>query len=81
VVGKARSASPEKAKRPLAAILRYLTLLCDQILEAFPAGSVPPVEEVTLRKAGDMEPFLREPLSEGWKSVYALPKIGQGTEV
>ncbi|HUU03762.1 MAG TPA: 3-dehydro-scyllo-inosose hydrolase [Myxococcota bacterium] len=81
VVGKARSASPEKAKRPLAAILRYLTLLNDQILEAFPAGSVPPVEEVTLRTAREMEPFLREPLSEGWRSVYALPRMGQGTEV
>ena len=23
--------------------------------------------------------FLREPQSEGWKSVYALPKIGQST--
>ena len=42
-----------------------------------PAGSVPPVEEVTLRTEADMEPFLREPMSEGWKPVYQLPKIGQ----
>lgn len=79
VVGKARSAKPEKAKRPLAAILRYLTLLNDHILEAFPAGTVPPVEEVTLRTKEEMEAYLKEPLSEGWKSVYGLPRIGQDT--
>jgi len=77
VVGKARSATADKAKRPLAAILRYLTLLNDQILEAFPAGTVPPVEEVTLRTAAEIEPYLREPLSAGWKPVYGLPRIGQ----
>jgi len=81
VVGKATSARAEKAKRPVAAILKYLTLLNDQILEAFPPGKVPPVEEVTLRSAAEMEPYLREPLSPGWKPVYALPRIGQGTEV
>ncbi|MCL4371189.1 MAG: creatininase family protein, partial [Chloroflexi bacterium] len=47
-----------------------------QILSAFPAGEVPPVEEVTLRSAEEMEPYLREPMSTGWKSVYGLPKIG-----
>ena len=80
MVGKATHGDAEKAKRPLAAILRYLTLLNDQILEAFPAGTVPPVEEVTLRTAAEMEPYLREPLSEGWKPVYALPAIGQNTD-
>jgi creatinine amidohydrolase/Fe(II)-dependent formamide hydrolase-like protein len=78
VVGKSTHADPEKGKRPLAAILRYLTLLNDHILEAFPAGTVPPVEEVTLRTEAEMEPYLREPLSPGWKPVYALPRIGQG---
>ncbi len=80
VVGKATHASAEKAKRPVAAILRYLTLVNDQILEAFPPGKVPPVEEVTLRTEAEMEPFLREPLSKGWKPVYALPRIGQINE-
>ena len=80
-MGKAKSGTAEKAKRPMAAILKYLTLWHDDVLAAFPAGSVPPVEEVTLRTAADMEPYLREPLSKGWKPVYALPRIGQGTEV
>jgi 3-dehydro-scyllo-inosose hydrolase len=80
--GRGRQIDPrlaQKAKRPVAAILKYLTLLNDQILEVFPAGTVPPVEEVTLRTAREMEPYLREPLSEGWKTVYALPlgSVGQ----
>jgi creatinine amidohydrolase len=77
VVGNAADAEAWKAKRPLAAILRYLTILVDDILEVFPPGEVPPVEEVTLRTAAEMEPFLREPMSEGWKPVYQLPAIGQ----
>jgi creatinine amidohydrolase len=60
----------------VAAILRYLTLVIDQILEVFPPGTVPPVEEVTLRSAKEMEPYLKEPESEGWKTVYSLPRIG-----
>jgi creatinine amidohydrolase/Fe(II)-dependent formamide hydrolase-like protein len=79
VVGKATQGSAEKAKRPVAAILKYLTLLNDQILEVFPPGVVPPVEEVTLRSEAEMEPYLREPLTEGWKPVYGLPRIGQDT--
>ena len=76
VVGLATHATAEKAKRPVAAILKYLTLLHDQILEAWPAGTVPPIEKVTLRKAKEMEPYLKEPQSEGWEPVYNLPRIG-----
>ncbi len=78
---KPKSGTAQKGKRPMAAILKYLTLWHDDVLAAFPAGKVPPVEEVTLRTAKEMEPYLREPLSEGWKPVYSLPRIGQGTEV
>ncbi len=74
VVGKAKSGAAQKAKRPMAAILKYLTLWHDDVLEAFPAGKVPPVEEVTLRTEKDMEPYLREPLSQGWKPVYGIPR-------
>ncbi len=73
----ATDAAAWKAKRPLAAILRYLTLLIDDILDAFPPGVVPPVK-VTPRTDAEMEPFSREPLSEGWWPVYALPRISQG---
>ncbi len=77
VVGNAADGEARKAKKPLATILKYLTILHDDILKVFPAGTVPPVEEVTLRSAEEMEPYLREPQSEGWKSVYQLPRIGQ----
>ena len=76
VVGLATRGDPDKAKRPVAAILKYLTLVNDEILEAFPPGTVPPVEKITLRTAEEMEPYLREPQSPGWKSVYSLPRIG-----
>ena len=72
VVGTPTLATAEKAKRPLAGIVSYLTLLIDDILEAFPPGKVPPVEKVSFRTEEEMEPFLREPLSPGWKSVYEL---------
>ncbi len=80
VVGTPSKATARKAKRPIAAILKYLTLVVDEILEVFPPGTVPPVEKVTLRSAKEMEPFLKEPLSEGWKSVYELPLIGPFTK-
>ena len=57
--------------------MRYLTLLIDEILAAFPPGTVPPTEMVTLRSKEEMEPYLKEPMSPGWKTVYGLPKIGQ----
>jgi creatinine amidohydrolase/Fe(II)-dependent formamide hydrolase-like protein len=76
VVGMPALASARKAKRPIAAILKYLTLVNDEILQAFPAGTVPPVDKITLRSREEMEPYLKEPQSHGWKSVYELPKIG-----
>jgi len=77
VVGNAADAEAHKAKRPLAMILRYLTILVDDIRTAFPPGVLPPVEEVTLRTDEEMAPFIKKPMSEGWRSVYALPKLGQ----
>jgi creatinine amidohydrolase len=77
VVGKATMSDAEKPKRPIAAIVSYLTLLIDEIITAFPSGTVPPVETTTMRSAEEMEPYLREPWTEGWKSVYGLPMIGQ----
>jgi creatinine amidohydrolase/Fe(II)-dependent formamide hydrolase-like protein len=77
VVGKPTHGDARKAKKPVAAFVKYLTLIVDEILGAFPPGTVPPVEETTFRTAAEMEPFLREPFSEGWKPIFALPMIGQ----
>ncbi|MEM3658524.1 MAG: 3-dehydro-scyllo-inosose hydrolase [Candidatus Hadarchaeum sp.] len=76
VVGDPTKASAGKAKRAIAAILSYLVLVIDQILKAFPPGTVPPVEKVTLRTKEEMEPYLLEPGSPGWKPVYALVRRG-----
>jgi hypothetical protein len=76
VVGKATAGDARKARRAVAAILKYVTLLVDEILDAFPPGQVPPTEMVSLRDPEAMEAYLREPLSPGWKSVYGLPQLG-----
>jgi creatinine amidohydrolase len=76
VVGNPKLATADKAKRPIAAILKYLTLVHDEILEKYPAGQLPPVDMITFRSKEELAPFLKEPLSEGWKSVHELPKIG-----
>jgi 3-dehydro-scyllo-inosose hydrolase len=72
VVGHATKASAYKAKRPVVAICRYLSLLVKEYLDAFPPGTVPPVEMTTLRTNEEMAPYLKKPMSEGWKPVYGL---------
>jgi creatinine amidohydrolase/Fe(II)-dependent formamide hydrolase-like protein len=75
-VGKSTLADARKAKRPVVAILRYLTLLQDEILERYPAGQLPPPDKTTLRTAEELAPYLKEPGSEGWRTAYAIPKLG-----
>jgi hypothetical protein len=76
VVGRATLANAEKAKRPILATCEYLVLLQKEILETWPVGTVPEPEKTTFRTNKEMEPYLKEPGSKGWKSVYSLPKIG-----
>jgi len=76
VVGYPSRGTAEKAKRPVAAICRYLTLMIDEILKVYPAGQVPPASALTYRTDAEVEPYLREPMSEGWKSLHELPRIG-----
>jgi creatinine amidohydrolase len=76
VVGKATLADAQKAKRPVVAICEYIVLLVEEILQTWPAGTVPDPEKTTFRTKSEMEPYLKEPGSREWKSVYSLPKIG-----
>ena len=76
VVGYPSRGTAEKAKRPVAAICRYLTLMVDEILKAYPAGKVPPASAITFRTDEEVAPYLKEPLSEGWKSLHEIPRIG-----
>ena len=75
VVGYPTRGDAYKAKRPIAAICRYITLMIDDMLENFPAGTAP-VEGFTLRPRKEVEGCFKEPLSEGWVSVHELPKRG-----
>jgi creatinine amidohydrolase/Fe(II)-dependent formamide hydrolase-like protein len=75
VVGHATKASARKAKRPILAIMKYLALLIDEYLEVYPPGTVPDAEKMVLRTNQEIEAYLKEPLSPGWKSVYGMPKL------
>jgi creatinine amidohydrolase len=74
VVGSATKATAEKAKKPMAATLEYLNLLINDILEAFPPGKLPPIEEVTLFKQEEVEGYLKKPEEPGYKNPYRLWK-------
>ena len=76
VVGRPTHGDAQKAKRTIAAILSYLTLVHDEILTAFPAGKLPPVEASTMRTEKEMQPYLKEPFTEGWRPIYAIQKMG-----
>lgn len=73
-VGHATKATAQKGKRPVLAICKYISMLIDEYLEAYPPGTVQKPEEVTMRTSEEMEAYLKEPLSEGWRPVYGLNK-------
>ncbi|MBW1806416.1 MAG: creatininase family protein [Deltaproteobacteria bacterium] len=79
VVGKPALAEAGKTLRAVVAFCEYLDLLCDDVLNTWPVGTVPDPESITFRTNKEMEPYLKEPGSEGWKSAYVLPKIGPYT--
>lgn len=76
VVGRPTIGTAQKAKRTIAAILSYLTLVHDEIHEAFPSGKLPPTEKITMRTEEEMIPYLKEPFTDGWRPIYSIPKMG-----
>lgn len=72
IVGKATLADPNKAKRAIAMILKYIVLLQNHILKAFPPGKLPPVEEITLFNKEEVEGYLKKPEEKGYKNPYQL---------
>jgi creatinine amidohydrolase len=75
VVGYPSRGDAFKAKRPIAAICEYITLMITEMLEKYPAGAAP-IEGFTTRPAEEVAGCFKEPLSEGWVSVHELPKRG-----
>lgn len=76
VVGRAKLADAKKARRGVAAFLKYAETLINDILATYPPGKVPPVTEMTLRTEAEMEPYIKKPGSRGWEPVYGIPKRG-----
>ena len=71
VVGKATLAKAEKAFPGVEAILDYMVELHDDIMKKFPAGVLPPMEQVTNRKKEDVEAVIKGPLNGG-RHIYTL---------
>ncbi|MFZ5590558.1 MAG: 3-dehydro-scyllo-inosose hydrolase [Bacillota bacterium] len=72
VVGKATLASAEKAIPGIEKFLDYLTKLVNDIMEKFPPGQLPPIEDVTQRPREEVEAVLKGPLAPGGRSIYSL---------
>jgi len=72
VVGKATLADPKKAEKGVEALLDYMVTLVEDILERFPAGQLPPLDQITMRPPEQLEAVCKKPLSEGWRSIYSL---------
>jgi creatinine amidohydrolase len=47
-------------------------LLIDELLEAFPPGTTPPIEEVTLFSQDEIEGYLKQPGADGYRNPYRL---------
>lgn len=71
-VGKSTLANADKAKDGIAAFLDYMVKLHDDILKTFPAGKLPPANELTERSPEEIKALLKKPLTKGWKSIYSL---------
>ena len=67
VIGDARLADGEKARKGIEKTLDYLEKLVNDILERYPAGQLPPAELMTQRDPKDIEAVLK-----GERHIYTL---------
>ncbi len=72
VVGKASLASAEKARAGVEALLDYMVELVNDIMERFPPGELPPIDQVTQRRREEIEAAIKGPFAEGGCSIYNL---------
>jgi creatinine amidohydrolase len=71
-LGPSTRADPAKAQAGVEAVLDYLESLVDDILERFPPGQLPPLEDFTARSGPEFEAVLKQPFEDGWKHLYTL---------
>ncbi|RKX38985.1 MAG: creatininase family protein, partial [Thermotogae bacterium] len=70
--GKATAADAEKAKDGVEALLDYLEKLVNDIIETFPAGKLPPANELSQRSEEELKAAMKKPFEPGWRSIYSL---------
>lgn len=72
VVGKATLADAEKARPGIEAFLDYMESLIHDIMDRFPAGKLPPLDQVSQKYTKEeMEQLLKGPL-KGGKHLYTV---------
>ncbi len=71
VVGKATLAKAEKARNGLINLLDYMVELINDIMERFPPGKLPPIDEITQRPRDEIEAVIKGP-ARGGRSIYTL---------
>ena len=67
VIGDAKLADPEKARKGIEMTLDYLEKLVNDILERYPAGQLPPTELMTQR-----DPEAVRAVLAGERHIYTL---------
>jgi len=70
-VGKATLADAKKANKGLNKLLDYIKKLHDDILERFPPGVLPPIEEITQKPKKEIEEVIKGPL-KGGRHIYTI---------
>ena len=71
-VGKATLADAEKARPGVEALFDYMEKLIHDIMEKFPAGKLPPLDQVSQRfNQKELEDLLKGPL-KGGKHLYTV---------
>jgi 3-dehydro-scyllo-inosose hydrolase len=71
-LGYSTRSSAQKALPGVEAVLNYLEKLVNDIMEAFPPGKLPPVEEFTQKSSEEFKAVLKNPDDPEWKNLYVL---------
>jgi creatinine amidohydrolase/Fe(II)-dependent formamide hydrolase-like protein len=71
VIGYPTLAKAEKATAGINALLDYMVRLIGDIMTAFPAGQLPPVDRMTMRDPAEIEALIKGPLNGG-KHIYTI---------
>jgi creatinine amidohydrolase len=71
VIGDARLADAEKARKGVEQALDYLEKLVTDVITMYPAGELPPIDKVTQRNREDIEAVIKGP-TNGGRHIFTL---------